>query len=211
MSLPLPISDSDSDLDSELDDCFLDLDTSWIADFDAIDNEYKSYYSESLEFINMNCIYLNAANEIINVHEEKVIFKTKGSLSREEVVGLIKRNSIINLLKNNDNDKEKDKDKDKDKYSLLSILVFNINIEPENLKTFFKLNKDKDKGSQYLHSIKNIDAIVFDKSISIFHDINNLYLVFYKKDTLIRKNGLTKRSRSLSSFTKTKRKHDKTI
>ena len=189
--------DSDLDSDLELDDCFIDLDTSWIDDFDAIDNEYKSYYSESLEFINMNCIYLNAANEIINVHEEKVIFLNKGILCREEVVGLIKRNSIIN---------------NKDKYSLLSILVFNINIEPENLKTFFKLNKDKcnnkDKGSQYLHSIKNIDAIVFDKSISLFHDINNLYLVFYKKT--VRKDGLTKR-RSLSSFTKTKRKHEKTI
>ena len=196
------MSEQDLDSDLELDDCFIDLDTSWIADFDAIDNEYKSYYSESLEFINMNCIYLNAANEIINVHEEKVIFLNKGLLSREEVVGLIKRNSIINI----------DKEKEKDKYSLLSILVFNINIEPENLKTFFKLNKEKGKekdiGSQYLHSIKNIDAIVFDKSISLFHDINNLYLVFYKKT--VGKNGSTKR-RSLSSFTKTKRKHEKTI
>lgn len=187
-------SDFESDLD--LDDCILDLDTSWINEFEAIDNEYKSYYSESLEFINMNCIYLNAANEITVVHEEKVIFLNKGILSREEVVGLIKRNSIIDSLK----------------YSLLSILVFNINIEPDNLKTFFKNNKsDKpDIGSQFLNSIKNIDTITFDKSISMFHDINNLYLVFYKKDPLVKKSGATKR-RSLSSFTKTKRKHDKTI
>jgi hypothetical protein len=194
----MSLQDLDQDSDLELDDCFLDLDTSWIDDFDTIDNEYKSYYSESLEFINMNCIYLNAANEIINVHEEKVIFLNKGILTREEVVGLIKRNSIINI------------DKEKDNYSLLSILVFNINIAPENLKTFFKLNKEKDKGSQYLHSIKNIDAIVFDKSISLFHDINNLYLVFYKKENIVKKDGSTKR-RSLSSFTKTKRKHYKTI
>ena len=204
-------SDSDSDLDLDLDDCILDLDTSWINEFEAIDNEYKSYYSESLEFINMNCIYLNAANELTNVHEEKVIFLNKGTLSREEVVGLIKRNSIFDSLK----------------YSLLSILVFNINIEPDNLKTFFKNNKNEksdkqdkpdksdkpDKpniGSQFLNSIKNIDTITFDKSISMFHDINNLYLVFYKKDPLVKKSGATKR-RSLSSFTKTKRKHDKTI
>ena len=202
-------SDFESDLD--LDGCILDLDTSWINEFEAIDNEYKSYYSESLEFINMNCIYLNAANEITVVHEEKVIFLNKGILSREEVVGLIKRNSIIDSLK----------------YSLLSILVFNINIEPDNLKTFFKNNKNEksdkpdkpdksDKpnkpniGSQFLNSIKNIDTITFDKSISMFHDINNLYLVFYKKDPLVKKSGTTKR-RSLSSFTKTKRKHDKTI
>jgi len=196
-------SDSDSDLDDcILDDCILDLDTSWINEFEAIDNEYKSYYSESLDFINMNCIYLNTANEITNVHEEKVIFLNKGTLSREEVVGLIKRNSIFDSLK----------------YSLLSILVFNINIEPDNLKTFFKNNKNEnsdkqdkpDIGSQFLISIKNIATIVFDKSISMFHDINNLYLVFYKKDPLVKKSGATKR-RSLSSFTKTKRKHNKTI
>ena len=203
-------SDSDTDTSSEadldLDECILDLDTSWINEFDAIDNDYKSYYSEPLEFINMNCIYLNAENEIINVHEEKVIFINKGILSREEIVGLIKRNSIIDI------------DRKKDKYSLMSILVFNINIEPENLKTFFKNNKTNDKsdnnsdtciGSQFLNSIKTIDTIVFDKSISMFHDINNLYLVFAKKSEL-KKRAATKR-RALSSFAKTKRRQEKTI
>ncbi len=202
-------SSSDSDSELDLDECILDLDTSWINEFDAIDNDYKSYYSEPLEFINMNCIYLNAANEIINVHEEKVIFINKGILCREEIVGLIKRNSIIDIGKI----KEK-----ADKYSLMSILVFNINIEPENLKTFFKNNKTNDKrdnksdpciGSQFLNSIKTIDTIVFDKSISMFHDINNLYLVFAKKSEL-KKRAATKR-RALSSFAKTKRRQEKTI
>jgi hypothetical protein len=202
-------SDTDTSSELDLDECILDLDTSWINEFDAIDNDYKSYYSEPLEFINMNCIYLNAANEIINVHEEKVIFINKGLLSREEIVGLIKRNSIIDI------DRKKEK---ADKYSLMSILVFNINIEPENLKTFFKNNKTNDKsdnnsdtciGSQFLNSIKTIDTIVFDKSISMFHDINNLYLVFAKKSEL-KKRAATKR-RALSSFAKTKRRQEKTI
>lgn len=195
-------SGSDSDLELDLDECFIDLDTSWINEFDAIDNDYKSYYSEPLEFINMNCIYLNAENEIINVHEEKVIFINKGVLCRDEIVGLIKRNSIIDIDINK-----------RDKYSLMSILVFNINIEPENLKTFFKNNKENDKykkkdtciGSQFLNSIKTIDTIVFDKSISMFHDINNLYLVFAKKSDNFKKKAATKR-RHLSSFAKTKRK-----
>lgn len=202
-------TDSGSELDQELelDECFIDLDTSWINEFDAIDNDYKSYYCEPLEFINMNCIYLNAENEIINVHEEKVIFINKGVLCRDEIVGLIKRNSIIDIDINK-----------RDKYSLMSILVFNINIEPENLKTFFKNNKEtnkKDKnkndtniGSQFLNSIKTIDTIVFDKSISMFHDINNLYLVFAKKSDNLKKKSATKR-RHLSSFAKTKRKQYK--
>ena len=150
---------------------------------------------------------INSSYDLSKYLSEKVIFINKGLLSREEIVGLIKRNSIIDIGKI----KEK-----ADKYSLMSILVFNINIEPENLKTFFKNNKTKDKsgkdpciGSQFLNSIKTIDTIVFDKSISMFHDINNLYLVFAKKSEL-KKRAATKR-RALSSFAKTKRRQEKTI
>ena len=34
---------------------------------------------------------------------------------------------------------------------------------------------------QFLQSIKHIDNIVFDKSISIFHDINALFIILYEK------------------------------
>jgi hypothetical protein len=146
-----------------------ELDTSWLEEFDKIDNEYKNYYREPLEFMNLNCIYLNNDNEITYLHEEKVIFISPGQLSREEVIGLIKRNSFLNEVK----------------YSLLSILVFNINIEPENLKTLF--HSTKQYGSVFLNSIKNIDSITFDKSISMFHDINNLYFIFYEKDNSVNK------------------------
>ena len=171
-----------------------DLDTSWLQEFDKIENEYKNYYCEPLEFINLNCIYLNDKNEITYLHEEKVIFNSQGLLSREEIIGLIKRNSFFNDAK----------------YSLLSILVFNINIEPVNLKTFLRSNK-KTIGSSFLKSVKNIDSITFDKSISMFHDINNLCLIFYEKEHDInKKHSVTKRilinSSSLKTNNKTKTK-----
>jgi len=34
-----------------------------------------------------------------------------------------------------------------------------------------------------LQSIKNIDSIKFEKSISMFHDINDLVIIFHKKNT----------------------------
>lgn len=187
------LDDSNND-----DDAFKDLDTSWIQEFDKIENEYKNYYCEPLEFINLNCIYLNKENEITYIHEEKVIFKTTGYLSREEVVGLIKYRTFFHNVK----------------HSLLSILVFNINIEPENLKTFLRMNnKNIQIGSQFLKSIRNIDSIAFDKSISLFHDINNLFFIFYEKEQLHNPHNVTKRiTINPNSFskvninTKTKRK-----
>jgi hypothetical protein len=43
--------------------------------------------------------------------------------------------------------------------------------------------KNKNIGSLYLQSVKNIDTIKLDKSISMFHDINNLFILFYEKLT----------------------------
>jgi hypothetical protein len=62
----------------------------------------------------------------------------------------------------------------------LSILKYNINIEPINLKTFFR-SKYKNIGNTYLQSIKHIDDIIFDKSISMFHDLNDLIIMFIEK------------------------------
>jgi hypothetical protein len=161
-------NNKDYDPDYDPDD-IKDLDSSWLDEFDKIENEYKNYYCEPLEFIHLNCLYLNNENEITYIHEEKVIFNSPGLLSREEIIGLIKGNSLLNELK----------------YALLSILVFNINIEPENLKTFFRSSNQS--GSSFLNSVKNIDSITFDKSISMFHDINNLYFIFYEKEHSVNK------------------------
>ena len=156
-----------NELNDELTNDLFELDTSWVDEFDKNDNEYKSYYNEELTFINLHCIYINKNSEISKVHEEKILFKTPGTLSREEVIGLIKRNTFCDNMK----------------YSLLSILKFNINIEPINLKTFIKTKETTlNIGNHFLHSITNIDAICFDKSIGMFHDINDLLIIYYDKN-----------------------------
>jgi len=160
------------DLNQDIDD----LDSSWLEEFDKIDNEYKIYYTEELSFIKVNSIYINKNNEIEKLKEEKIILKMPGTISKEELISAIKHNSFIN---------EK-------KYSLLSILKFNINIDPLNLKNFIK-STDPNIGNNYFHLIKNIDSIKLDKSIGMFHDINELFILFYEKN-----NNLVVNSENLS-------------
>jgi hypothetical protein len=150
----------------ELDYEFADLDTTWINEFEVLEKDYNSYYNEDLTFIYINYVYVNNKNEIINISKEKYLFKKPSVLSREELVGLIKHNTIHNSVK----------------YSLLSLLKYNIDFEPINLKTFLR-SKDNHIGSNYLKSISNIDTIVFEKSISLFHDINNLFIIFIDKSS----------------------------
>lgn len=141
-----------------------DLDTSWLEDFEKIDSEYKSYYNENQLYVRIHLIYVNQNNEIFKIREQKHFFVRPNTISKEELIAIIKTNSLSsNKL-----------------YSLLSILKFNIDIQPQDLKSFLKPNYINDR---FLQSIKHIDNIVFDKSISIFHDINALFILFYEKYT----------------------------
>ena len=185
----------DNNIDNNIDDDFAELDTTWISKFEEDEKDYNNYYSEDLSFIRVNYIYINKSNEIINISEEKCIFKTPGILSKEELIGLIKRNTIHNTIK----------------YSLLSLLKFNINFEPIHLKTFIR-SPDIHIGNQYLQSLTNIDTIIFEKAITLFHDINNLYIIFIDKSdiaqtNLSRNNHLTRKIYINSSRKLTKRNH----
>ena len=160
---------------------FDELDTSWLQEFQKIDKNGISYYKpENLLFTKVHYIYVNGNQEITNLCEEKYLFKRPNVLLKEDLIGLIKRNSAVNCKK----------------YTLLSILKYNINIEPHNLKNFFSSKKAKDT---FLQSIKNIDDIFFDKSIAMFHDLNDLIIIFLDKSSktidshLLEKHNTTKR------------------
>ena len=148
----------------ELNDNIEDLDLSWLQEFQNLDNDYKNYYTEELSFIRIHSVYVNKNDEIEKIKEEKILLKNNGFLLKEELLGIIKHNTFFNNIK----------------YSLLSILKFNINIEPIHLNNFLR-NKDKNIGNSFLQSIKNIDNIKFEKSISMFHDINNILIIFHHK------------------------------
>jgi uncharacterized radical SAM superfamily protein len=169
-----------------------DLDFTWIQEFENIDKDYKNYYSEELQFIKIHSIYVDKENSIEKVKEENILLRTPGILQKEELLGIIKHNSFSNEFK----------------YSLLSILKFNINILPENLNTYLR-NKNENIDSLFLQSIKNIDSIRFEKSISLFHDINEIIIIFYqpnyKGDFTNHKTSSTKKI-FINSIKKTKRK-----
>jgi hypothetical protein len=161
------------------------LDDSWLKEFELSENDYKNYYAEEITVIQIHLIYISD-NSIEKVKEEKIILKTPGILQKEELVSIIKHNMLSNNIK----------------YSLSSILKFNINLEPANLKTFLR-TKDKNIGNTFLQSIKNVDNIKFDKTITMFHDINGIFILFNEKiksDT----NKITKRAH-FHSNKKTKR------
>jgi len=136
------------------------LDDAWIKDLELTEKEYKNYYKEDISFVKLNFLYLNNLNFIEKFKEETFFFKQKNILTRDEILTILKNNNVHNNLT----------------YNLLSILKYNITVDPINLKSFLK------KQPNYLESIKNIDSIYFQPTISLFHDLNSLIIIFLPKN-----------------------------
>lgn len=143
----------------------MDLDTKWIEEFESVDNNYKTFYTEDIEHIKFHYVYVNKENNINKVKEETVLLRTPNYISREELIGILKRNNKLSETN----------------YTVLSILKYNIDIEPADVVHYIKSNADQDDAHDFLKSVKNIDAIPLNRSISMFQDLNNITIIFYEK------------------------------
>ena len=140
---------------------YCNLDDEWINSFEKTDKLYKDFYKDDLYYVNLRSLYINRDNEIDKLKQESFLLSSPNYISNEEILEILKKNSI-------DNDK---------RYSLLSILKYNIVLEPDEVKNYL-INKEN---NNYLSVIKNIDSVSFEKSINMFHDLNDLILIFYEK------------------------------
>jgi hypothetical protein len=141
----------------------IDLDAKWIEEFEKIDNNYKTFYAEDILNIKFQYVYVNKENNIDKVKKETVLLKTPNYISREELIGILKKNNKSNNAS----------------YTVLSILKYNIDIDPSDVVYYIKNNIKQCEQYEFLKLIKNIDAIPLNKSISMFQDLNDIIIIFY--------------------------------
>lgn len=154
-----------------------ELNDEWINNFEKTDKLYQDFYKDNLYYINLKFIYVNRENNIEKIKQESFLMSTPNNISREE---------ILRILKDNTNQENK-------KYSILSIIKYNITLDADDIKKYLI---DSNGERNYLNIVKNIDAISFEKSISLFQDINEIIFIFYEKSTELKKpdcNNATKK------------------
>ena len=95
------------------------------------------------------------------------------------------------------------------------MLKYNLDLEPLEVRKFLLTddndNNKNDTDNLYLSVIKNITEIKWEKSISMFQDLNNLIIIFYENNknddnnkNVINKYKKTKKNyMSLSNHSKT--------
>ena len=153
------------------------LNDDWINKFDKVDELYKDFYKDDVYYVDLKIVYVNRSNEIEKIKKTPFLMSSPNCISREEMLGILKKSAL----------------EDNRKYSLLSILRYNILLEPYEIKNYLL---DSCNDTNYLNIIKNIDTIYFGKSITMFQDLNDLILIFYEKSEELKKvdpNTCTKR------------------
>ena len=141
------------------------LDENWMTEFEKTDKLFQDFYLDNIYYTEVHFIYINTNNDIEKIKEEHFLLKTPNHISREEIIGLLKRNTNVNNKK----------------YSVLSILKCNITLKPEEIKGFLKSSNTTDYLDNFLKPIKNFDDIIFEKTINMFQDLNDLLFIFYEK------------------------------
>jgi hypothetical protein len=138
----------------------MELNCQWTNDFEKNEKFFNEFYKEPVENLQLSCYYINANKELFHMKKQN-LYLDDGLLKKENLIYHIRNNMFYN----------------KRKYTPLSILKYNINLDPEDIK--FYLN---DKNSNNFLSIeRNIDLIKWDETITLFQDLNSLILIYIER------------------------------
>ncbi len=167
------------DCDDELmEDTSIDLDDTWIKEFKKIDKEYEIFYLDEIQFIKTTFVYIDKENNIIECKTNKHLLKRNNCLFRDEILEILKNHIVLDGIK----------------YTLFSILKYNVNLDPLNIKIFVTSNDNTMLTQPFFNIIRNIDNIYFDKTISMFQDLNEIFFVFHENcEKTVTSHKVTKR------------------
>ena len=151
------------------------LDDTWMKDFE----DYNNFYTDDVFCVNLYLIYINRENEIEKIKEEKFILSSANILRKDDLVSIVKRNShSVNK-----------------EYYLYSLVKFNIDLDPSEVKCFLTETSDTFSES-FLTENNEVDEIVFKKTINMFQDLNDVVFLLREKTKVAKPcNRFTRKNR----------------
>ena len=165
--------------------CDVNLDMSWINNFKQAENDYKDFYKEPVKSITLFLLYVNKENELERINTDTCVLSENGVLKRDLIITLIKRYQILFSKK----------------YKLLSLLRYNIDLEPSDINVFLK--EDDNLYNCFIKPEKYLDDIYYADTIAMFQELNALYFIFCENK---QDNSLNQTKRIFISSCKNKNK-----
>jgi len=170
-------------MDNEFSD--LDIDENWINDFKKNEKSYDDFYKDKVEHIKLFYLYVSSSNILENIKKDSILLDENSTLKKDTIISLIMKNQMCNTIK----------------YKLLSLVRFNITLNPEEINNFIYKDEYKELSSQFITSEKYLNDIKYSDTINIFQDLNCLYFIFYEEKQKMNTNGISNSSSNSSNNT----------
>lgn len=169
----------------------INLDLKWIETEEKLISMENGINREQMKDIKIKYIYINCDLSIDAVDLEK--YNLDIDSNNETAQNVIGNNSNIDdVFQEGQNSKmkisndtllriiEKRRIVGNIRYKLLKILLFNVNLEPDEIQKYN--NNPNAFNSTFLKEISVVKDIIIEPSIFIFHEINTIYILFKEID-----------------------------
>lgn len=135
----------------------INIDTSWIQDFEKLEKFYRC----PLESIKINYLYIDNDNNIVHILQDTYNIQNN-RIPEEDLIYFIKKHQHIK----------------QQKYSPLSIFKYNIVCDSEELLKEMNSEPLNIDFFNCIDTVHNIHPVFFDDTIKYFQDLNGLYILF---------------------------------
>ena len=136
-----------------------ELDDSWLAEMEEEEQIYDKFYKEPIDTEKIIFTYINSENNIYYI-KKNVVKINNNILDKFTLIYLLKKNRNHNNIK----------------HKLISILQYNIDLEPQEIPLYFK----KEENFNFLSIKSHINSIKWDDTINLLKDLNSLHILFYE-------------------------------
>ena len=141
-----------------------DLDMSWIHETKKLQEINHNYFKEPISEIEIFFIYINPNDYIDKISSEiydLTITNNESILQNEFFIQLIDKHKFINTTK----------------YKLLDVLLYNVDLSPDNIQFYSQNENLVESSSKFLQPLSILHDFVIPPSIFIFHKINSIFVI----------------------------------
>ena len=135
-------------------------DTSWMDVLEKEEEDYKSFYKENIDIVKIFYTYVDSNNKIYYVKKDNLLIENN-KINRDELIYILKKN----------------KQNNKKNHKLISVLQYNIDLEPEEVLNYLKYKENYN----FLTVVSKVNDILWNDTISIFKNLNSLHIVYYEE------------------------------
>lgn len=150
--------------ESDNESAISDLDMSWIHETKKLQEINHNYFKEPISEIEIFFIYINPNDYIDKISSEiydLTITNNESILQNDFFIQLIDKHKFINTTK----------------YKVLDVLLYNVDLTPENIQFYSQNENLMESSSKFLQPLSILHDFVIPPSIFIFHKINSIFVI----------------------------------